>query len=398
MSTFFRLNGGVRHYAWGQRASDGSAPMIAKMLGADPGEEPWAELWLGAHESLPSRIIDENGTEKSLNDAIAASPAEWLGKAAADFKPQLAFLFKVLTCSHALSIQSHPDAKSAETLHATHPELYPDANDKTEIIIALEPFQALAGFRGITDILSDIEDKEAFSPWLCLWKKGEQTLKSLVESLFALDADCLGKMLATALKELSDKEVASHSPADRLFLSLNQEYPGDRGTLFAYLLNQVMLAPGQALFLAPNSPHAYQRGAGIECMTNSDNVIRAGLTPKAVDVPTLLGTVNFDRTGYLMVTPKITSKGGDSRILEYQAPTEKFRLTFYEDAVCDLEDHPDVMGLFMVLQGEARLVDENCKSTLAPRGSSWVRPAVAAKGRIEPAKPGTVVVWAQTNF
>ncbi len=396
LRSFYPLHGGVRHYAWGQRASQENTPLIADLLQEAPGEEPWAELWLGAHASLPSQVEMPDGTSRPLDQVVAEAPAEWLGAKAAAVKSQLAFLFKVLTCSAPLSIQSHPDAQSAVQLHATRPELYPDPNDKTEIIIALEPFQALAGFRGLTDILHDLEAVQAFEPWLALWKHGELTLKGLVETLFALSTVPLVAMLNSAVQELNARKGAL-SPADKLFLSLSQVYPGDRGTLFAYLLNQVALAPGQALFLAPNSPHAYQKGAGIECMTNSDNVIRAGLTPKAVDVDTLLKTVQFDRTGYLMVTPKCTASEG-GKVLEYQAPTEKFRLTFYHDATCDLADHPDVLGLFLVVQGEATLVDADGKRTPAPRGTSWIRPAAAAKGRIEASKPGTVVVWAQTNF
>ena len=44
---------------------------------------------------------------------------------------------------------------------------------------------------------------------------------------------------------------------------------------------------GEAMFLGPNLPHAYLSGDCIECMACSDNVVRAGLTPKLIDVPTL---------------------------------------------------------------------------------------------------------------
>ena len=203
-------------------------------------------------------------------------------------------------------------------------------------------------------------------------------------------------MLTNALQELDSAE-RELSAADKLFISLSTEYPGDRGTLFAYLLNQVFLAPGESLFLAPNSPHAYQRGAGIECMTNSDNVIRAGLTPKAVDVETLLKTVDFDRTGYQMVTPECPPSG-DGRILRYAAPTEKFQLTFYHDAVCDLATHPDTLGVFLVVEGEAVLTCGDGRRISAPCGSSWVRPASAGKGTIEPTVAGTTVIWSQPNF
>ena len=36
----------------------------------------------------------------------------------------------------------------------------------------------------------------------------------------------------------------------------------------------------QAIYLAANVPHAYISGELVECMATSDNVIRAGLTPK----------------------------------------------------------------------------------------------------------------------
>ena len=38
--------------------------------------------------------------------------------------------------------------------------------------------------------------------------------------------------------------------------------------------------------------HAYLRGTGIELLANSDNVVRAGLTAKHVDVPELLKLVD----------------------------------------------------------------------------------------------------------
>lgn len=50
---------------------------------------------------------------------------------------------------------------------------------------------------------------------------------------------------------------------------------------------------GEAIFLSANEPHAYLDGDCIECMACSDNVIRAGLTPKFKDVEQLLGMLNY---------------------------------------------------------------------------------------------------------
>ena len=69
-----------------------------------------------------------------------------------------------------------------------------------------------------------------------------------------------------------------------MVLSLEKQYPGDVGVLAAYFMNYVKLSPGEALYVGANEPHAYLSGECIECMATSDNVVRAGLTPKYRDV------------------------------------------------------------------------------------------------------------------
>ena len=54
-----------------------------------------------------------------------------------------------------------------------------------------------------------------------------------------------------------------------------------------------MLQPGEALYLGANEPHAYIAGECVECMAASDNVIRAGLTPKWKDVDTLIHYLTY---------------------------------------------------------------------------------------------------------
>lgn len=70
-------------------------------------------------------------------------------------------------------------------------------------------------------------------------------------------------------------------------------YPGDVGVVAPYLLNTIVLRPGEAIFLAANEPHAYLSGDCVEVMACSDNVVRAGLTPKLRDVPTLCGMLSY---------------------------------------------------------------------------------------------------------
>ena len=58
------------------------------------------------------------------------------------------------------------------------------------------------------------------------------------------------------------------------------------------LLNPVTLNRGEALFVPAGTVHAYLQGVGVEIMANSDNVLRAGLTSKHVDVVELLDNVD----------------------------------------------------------------------------------------------------------
>ena len=58
-------------------------------------------------------------------------------------------------------------------------------------------------------------------------------------------------------------------------------------------MNHVRLEPGEAMFLGPNLIHAYLSGDCVECMACSDNVVRAGLTPKLIDVPTLCSMLEY---------------------------------------------------------------------------------------------------------
>jgi mannose-6-phosphate isomerase len=66
------------------------------------------------------------------------------------------------------------------------------------------------------------------------------------------------------------------------------DHPGDLGVVALLLMRHAVLEPGQAVFMPAGGLHAYLRGTGIELLANSDNVVRAGLTGKHLDVPELL--------------------------------------------------------------------------------------------------------------
>ena len=92
--------------------------------------------------------------------------------------------------------------------------------------------------------------------------------------------------------------------------------------LCAYVLNYVALEPGQCIFLAANEPHAYLSGECVECMATSDNVVRAGLTPKLRDTSILC-----DMLTYAAGPPTVLEgEPVDANTRRYQPPFDEFQL------------------------------------------------------------------------
>jgi mannose-6-phosphate isomerase len=87
------------------------------------------------------------------------------------------------------------------------------------------------------------------------------------------------------VRKLTEKE--------ELVIRLEKQYPADVGILSIFFLNYLRLAPGEAVCLAANEPHAYLSGECVECMAASDNVVRAGFTPKYKDTDTLCSMLTY---------------------------------------------------------------------------------------------------------
>jgi len=226
----------------------------------------------------------------------------------------LPYLFKVLSVAKALSIQAHPDKALAGRLHAARPDVYRDPNHKPEMALALTPFEAMCGFRDISEIASHLEQCPELSELLgaeavaaitgATAPAGEASAseaaspRSALRTAFASfmaraeDEEAVSAAVASLVSGLEADE--SRLPALRgVLLRLNEQFPGDIGVFAPFWLNVLTLEPGQAIFLAANEPHAYLSGDCVECMACSDNVVRAGLTPKLKDVSTLVAMLTY---------------------------------------------------------------------------------------------------------
>jgi len=104
---------------------------------------------------------------------------------------------------------------------------------------------------------------------------------------------------------------------------LQKEHPGDPGVVASLLLNPVTLHPGEALFVPAGGVHAYLSGLAVEVMASSDNVLRAGLTTKHIDVPEMLACVDYVAAPPIRLAPEYF--GGPVGV--FYAPVDDFELS-----------------------------------------------------------------------
>ena len=325
------LTGTVQHYAWG------STRAIPSLLGVEPDGRPWAELWLGAHPSAPSRLDD--GTR--LDAAIAADPARWLGAPTAERFGALPYLLKVLSAGQPLSLQAHPSlAQAVEgfarendagiALDAPH-RVYRDANHKPELICALTEFDALCGFRPLAatvELLRALTARGAhrLAPFVTVLGDGAadpaDALRFAVGTLLAMPLGDQGHLVEQAAAACEDLDGPFTRSASWM-VRLAEQYGDDVGAVVSLFLNCLQLQPGEAIFLAAGNLHAYLRGTGIEIMANSDNVLRGGLTPKHVDVPELLRVLDFTP----LADPRFPATQVDGGGFSFTPPVPEFSLS-----------------------------------------------------------------------
>jgi mannose-6-phosphate isomerase len=303
----YQLKGKIQHYAWGGR------DFIPAMLNIDKEDRPYAEYWMGAHHNLPSEVILPDGSLKPLHYLIEEEAEFLLGNEVEEQFGGLPYLFKLLDVHDMLSIQVHPSKEEAEIgyekeddmgipLNAPHRN-YKDTNHKPEILVALGEFWLLHGFKKESDLL-DVFDQY---PALALLKNEFETgsyrqLYKKVMTMPQVDVDTmLLPMLQPMIDDYNNGKLTKNNPdfwaARAVFTFCNGKLEKlDRGIFSIFFFNIVHLQKGEALFQGAGVPHAYLEGQCMELMSNSDNVLRGGLTPKHIDVPELMKHIRFEAT------------------------------------------------------------------------------------------------------
>ena len=159
-------------------------------------------------------------------------------------------------------------------------------------------------------------------------------------------------------------------------LDMSHPFPAQVGVFCAYLMNHLVLGPGEAIFLPANEPHAYLKGDCVEAMACSDNVVRAGLTPKFKDVDVLC-----DMLSYTMQRPWVYAPDPSGHTL-YAPPVPEFqlrRLALPQGDTVDLDETPSV-AVLVCISGTGICVDStDHKYALRTGATTLVLPDTSLK-------------------
>lgn len=332
-----RLRPKVQHYPWGRIGTDSVVAILQRLAPVE--QRPYAELWLGDHPNGCADVLEINGQQvvTSLSNLLLNSSEDILGADVVNqFGNRLPFLLKVLSVGRPLSIQAHPNRGMAAVLNSRDAANYPDRNHKPEMAVALTPVRLLYGFRDGTELnrlLQELPELAALcsveAKLLLSANDVGLFLKKVFIELFAKEQQSAAASAAAAILSRISTNHKGQSPNLILFSELYRDFSSadaqcfDIGIMASLFMNIVTIPVGEALYIAPNTLHAYLDGEMIECMANSDNVVRAGLTNKYIDLPTLGEIVDF-------MPGKPSCQQGQalvSGLLEYQPPVADFKIS-----------------------------------------------------------------------
>jgi mannose-6-phosphate isomerase len=172
-------------------------------------------------------------------------------------KGNVPFLLKILSVRTALSIQAHPDKRLAQELHAKRADLYKDDNHKPEMAIAITPFEALCSFQRATSIVANCaacpelveligEDTVAALDQAATSEEDvKPALRELYTRLMTAPSHVVEGKLADLISRIQATVEMLRAPVDTLAMRIHEQYPGDVGVFCVYLLNYIVLKPGE---------------------------------------------------------------------------------------------------------------------------------------------------------
>ncbi|WP_314688357.1 mannose-6-phosphate isomerase, class I [uncultured Bifidobacterium sp.] len=311
-----------RPYAWGSltrlQSLFSSDPLLSGVRG------PLAEAWFSAHPVWPSRLEAPVAEGLTLPDLIRRDPQRMMGvRDSARFGPVLPFLLKVIAARIPLSLQVHPAGFLARegfnreeargVPRSSADRSFPDPVEKNEMVLAVDRFELSSGFapvRRILEVLALVDHPLARRMLAAMRRDVEDASASAADrhrdSGFvrrppqrrALEVLTAGRQDMQGVPMAFEKARArAENGYDALVLDhailAGAAFPDDAGVMALLLMNPIRLEPGDCAYIPAGTLHTYLKGTAVEIMTNSDTVLRAGLTVKPTHVDQVLGCVSF---------------------------------------------------------------------------------------------------------
>lgn len=230
--------------------------------------------------------------------------------------------------------------------------------------IALTPFEGLCGFRPLAEITHFLRTIQPFREAVgaqaaeqfeeavggqedstdpLAVESNKMALRAVFTSLMKSSSEeiaAVAEKLVSAAKETPSTFASLSADPDtppelaELVIRLNDQFPRDIGLFVLFFLNFVKMEPGEAMFLKADDIHAYISGDIIECMASSDNVVRAGFTPKFKDFETLTDMLTYSYAPieeqkmppaeYPYAALNATAYSSASSVVLYDPPIEEF--------------------------------------------------------------------------
>ncbi len=282
------LSPAIKNYDWGDITA------LPDFTGQPRDAKPWAELWFGTHPDGQATVKTGTGV-KDLKEIVG----------------ELSFLVKLIAVAKPLSIQTHPTIAQASAGfvrennlgidRAAFNRVYRDNNTKPELLCALSDFEMLCGFAPIEQSLALAEK----NGWLELARR--------------LKLTGLAKTVRWALEEKNHRTPANLPNYLRVVSEL---YADTGGVYVALLMNHLTLKSGEAMFLEPGNVHSYLSGLAVEVMSSSDNVMRAALTTKHVDLREFFATAVIDSH----LPTQVTQRKSSGNTVDYEIKNSPFNV------------------------------------------------------------------------
>jgi mannose-6-phosphate isomerase len=314
-----------------------------------------------------------------------------------DYASDLPYLLKVLDVKDMLSIQVHPSKLSAEEEFAKEnkegipldsPQRnYKDDNHKPEMLVALSDFYLLHGFKTeklLTAMLEAVPELNSLLPVF-----GENNYTDLYKTVMNMPQEQVNQTLQPLLDRIvplyADNKLGKDSEdfwAARAAITFSKKNNIDRGIFYIYFFNLVRLRKGETLLQGAGLPHAYLEGQNVELMSNSDNVLRGGLTTKHIDVLELLKHVKCEPT----IPNILRGEEVAPHVKLFKVPVRDFQLS-----VTDLGKNDTVQStansteIILVTEGEAEIANTDIDlqpgrpAAVVVKGTSYAIKGIADK-------------------